>query len=278
VYAPFELKSSWHFWNYMDRTVDGLYSEEKIFFLLAMMGLLIPFLQYAWKVRTLGLKALLDGARYHAVGISALAYAAFCQINVQGSADFFPFLPFTAIFASLAIITVLDLVINVLTRAGLRRYRPAALALSSAAVLVVVFFTHVTDAFSYHRQGLTFQDQEADVSEIASWLEPGEKVFAHGSTEVLVIGGFTNASRYFFLDRDKDVYMDQVEPGGFDGWFKRLRAERPKIVLLTRMRKVRHKNDFYEWVKSEYEQRQGSVLTYYIRKGESVAAAATNER
>jgi hypothetical protein len=110
------------------------------------------------------------------------------------------------------------------------------------------------------------QQQEADVREMTSLLGPGDKVFTHGRTEILVISGLTNASRHFFLDRDKDVYMDRVEPGGFYGWFERLKAERPKIVALGRLRKVRHRNDFKEWVSRDYEVRLGKVFQYYVRK------------
>lgn len=39
------------------------------------------------------------------------------------------------------------------------------------------------------------------------------------------------------------------------GWLDRLKAERPKIVVLTRMKKVRHKGDFYAWVEEGYEPR-----------------------
>jgi hypothetical protein len=105
-----------------------------------------------------------------------------------------------------------------------------------------------------------------EIKEITSHLQPGDRIFVHGSTEVLVLAGLTNSSPHFFLDRNKDLYLNQVEPGGFDGWFERLKADQPKVVLLTRLRKVKSKKQFVDWVASEYDEHRGKLYTYYVRK------------
>jgi hypothetical protein len=133
---------------------------------------------------------------------------------------------------------------------------------------VLIFALNVADAFSYERRPPTLADQDADVREITSYLQPGDKIFVHGTVEILVLSGMTNASKYFFIDRGKDDYLATIEPGGFEGWFERLKAERPKIVALSRFQVVGRKKDFYDWVAADYEQHKGNAISYYVRTSE----------
>ena len=266
VYAPEELKPASHFFNYFSRMVTGNYRSERVYFYIAAIGLLVAFGREAVEAKRGGLRVLLERAPFHAITITLLVYFVFCIINVQGSADFFPFLPYVGVFAALAIITTLDGLMKLIERTRAAPYVVPVNLVSTAVIVLLVFFLSLSQAFSYHRRGLTLQAQEVEVKEITSNLQPGDQIFVHGTTEVLVIAGLTNASRYFFLDRDKDLYMDQVEPGGFDGWFNRLKAEEPKVVMLSRLRKVRSKKQFAEWVASEYDEHRGKLFTYYVKK------------
>ncbi|HEY7545035.1 MAG TPA: hypothetical protein VID27_09145, partial [Blastocatellia bacterium] len=156
------------------------------------------------------------------------------------------------------------------------RLAPYPVAVQSAALVLLFLITFVMgvgDSFKYRRKGLQLQDQEAEVKEITSHLEPGDKIFVHGPTEILVLADLPNASKYFFLDRGKDLYLSKVEEGGFDGWFEKLKAERPKVVGMTRLRKVAHKKDFNRWLDAEYEEHKGKIFTYYLRK-DAVAQGA----
>jgi hypothetical protein len=99
-----------------------------------------------------------------------------------------------------------------------------------------------------------------------SHFQPGDSIYVHGAAEVLALSGLDNASKYFLLDRGKDRYLDVVEEGGFYGWLGRMKEGRPKIVVLTRMKKVRHRKDFYGWVEEGYEPRKNPVFSYYLRK------------
>jgi hypothetical protein len=234
--------------------------------LLAVIGATLVFFREVKRVYDLGAREVLEGASRHSLIIAPVVYFAFCSVNVQGSADMLPFVPFIAIFSSVALIALLDGAGYLLARKRAAVNRVTVANAGFAAACLLVFFLSVADAFIYRGTPITLQQQEADVREMTSLVGPGEKVFTHGRTEILVISGLTNASKYFFLDRDKDVYLDQVEPGGFYGWFERLKADRPKVVALGRLRKVRHRNDFKEWVSRDYEMRQGKVFQYYVRK------------
>ncbi|MEK6286593.1 MAG: hypothetical protein AABO57_12705 [Acidobacteriota bacterium] len=124
----------------------------------------------------------------------------------------------------------------------------------------------VRDAVLFECGFPTLKDQDELVAEIVSQLDAGDTVFVHGQTEILVLGRLTNASKYFFLDKGKDGYLDRVEPGGFAGWFERLKAERPKVVGLSRLGGVDHAQDFLDWVAASYEPRADRIFTYYVRK------------
>ena len=101
---------------------------------------------------------------------------------------------------------------------------------------------------------------------MVSHLEPGDKIFVYGRTELLVLSGLTNVSKYFLLDRGKAKYLDQVEPGGFAGWFERLKAEQPRIVALDRLGTDGALKPLEDWVATEYVPHINRVFTYYTRK------------
>ena len=268
VYAPRESRPAADFFEYITHMVTEQYKTDRFYFYAAAVGLVMIVAQQIYLAAKTGKNYLLNQARFHAVLIAPLVYFVFCMINVQGDADFLPFLPFVSIFAAVALVTALDRAGEILRRvwktADYRMIRAAGFS----AVCLLVFILNVADAFSFDRKPPTLDDQQADVNEILSHLEPGDKIFVHGSVEILVISGMTNASRYFFLDRGKDVYLANVEPGGFDGWFERLKAERPKVVALSRFQVVEHKKDFYDWVDKDYEQHKGNAVSYYLRKGQ----------
>jgi hypothetical protein len=185
---------------------------------------------------------------------------------MQGSADLIPFLPFVGVFAALALVLAADQVIELIGKAQPKLNRVAVERTVFSGLLLTVFYWGVADAFKWKQGLLTLKDQDASAAEIMSHLEAGDKIFVHGRTEILVLTGLTNASKYFLLDFGKDVYLNNVEPGGFDGWLNRLKAERPKVVALSRLRQVQRKEEFRTWVNAEYDLRESRGFSYYLIK------------
>jgi hypothetical protein len=136
----------------------------------------------------------------------------------------------------------------------------------SGLLVAVILFQTISTARAFKRDFPTLKDQQQALTDITSRLTPEDKLFVYGDTEVLVLSGLTNASKYFLLDRGKDLYLDEVEPGGFTGWLDRLKAERPKIIVLERMDKTAYLNLLLQWATSEYEFHNNSVFSYYLRK------------
>jgi hypothetical protein len=266
VYAPAELKPINRFFEFLGKMASAYYQREAVFLYLAAIGVVIFIARDIWIAAKTSSHYLLDRSRDHAVAIAPLAYLAFCAINVQAGGDAAPFVPYISVFAAFTVVVFLNVALELLARVGPVAFQPTLRVTAMAILCGMVYWFNIRDAFGYRAQFPTLQDQEADIREIVSLVGPDEKVFMHDVTEVLVLSGLQNVGRHIFLDRGKDDYMIHVEEGGFEGWFVRLKAERPKVVAFDRMRKVIHRRDFMRWVEDDYERRRGRVLTYYVRK------------
>jgi hypothetical protein len=135
-----------------------------------------------------------------------------------------------------------------------------------AVILIIVFVVSVRPDFSFEIGRKDLAKQRADAEEVMSLLQPGDEIWVHGQTEMLVVSGLTNSHKYTNLDHGKDHYLDRVEPGGFHGWFDRLKSDRPRVVMFTRTKRVARKREFLDWLKSDYERRRGRLFVYYVRK------------
>ena len=266
VYASVEARSLKDFLGFLKRMLEVPFRQDRVYFVLAVLGFALVVIREIRTAVEHGRRELLRNAPHHSILIAPAVYFVFCIVNVQGAADLFPLVPLMAVFSSVFIIWLVDWNESLLRRARPAYFRQVYAAAVYAIICVLVFTLSVADAFYYRSPRITLEKQDADVREIVGHLEPGDKVFVHGLTELLVLSRLENASRHFFLDRGKDVYLDQVEPGGFEGWFERLRAERPRIVALSRLNRVRRRKVFLDWVARDYVQKKGQVFTYYVRK------------
>lgn len=264
--APRGLRTVEGIVDRFDRLMRTPYRRERIYFLASVFGLLVVGWSQLREAFRSGTRRLLDAAPDHSIILAALIYFAFCTINIQGGVDLIPLLPFVSMFAAVAIISLVGLIANLANRARLKVPQFAVQQFGFAIALALVIVFSIGDVIWLRVWFPTLQDQEAEVAQITSLLEPGDQIFVHGLAEILVLSGRTNADKHFFLDRGKDTYLDKVEPGGFEGWFSRLKSKRPKIVALERLKTLDHKEEFINWVQTDYEEEKGKIFTYYVRK------------
>ena len=265
IYGPRGVRTLAGFYHRIGKMLSGTYHGGRYFFYLAAPGLLVALFEEARRAKQEGARSLLDRAPYHAVFIAPLVYFLFCMVDIQGGADLIPLLPFVAIFAAIAVAWVVKGAVRLIARRrpALDGGRLEEWASAAVAALILVIVTG--DAiFSARDQRLKLQDEE--VAQMVSNLEPGDKIYVHGQTEILVLSGLTNASKYYLLDRGKDEYLDRILDGGFTGWLQTLKEERPKIVALNRIKTLLHKQEFVDWVRQDYVSRKGRFFEYYIRK------------
>jgi hypothetical protein len=267
VYGPNEMRPLSSFINRIAKMLAGTYHNGRFYFYLAAPGLLLLLWREAKQARQDGLRALFETAPRHAIIIAPFVYFLFCMIDIQGGADLIPLLPFVAMFAAVALIFAVERAAALIVRARPSLNRAQISAWGSGLACAFILLVAVSDSL-YRERELTLQDQDAKVRDIVSQLQPGDKIFVHGQTEILVLSGLTNASKYFLLDRGKDVYLDIIEEGGFKGWLERLKAERPRIVALERLKSLGYLNELQAWVEAEYEARDDGIFKYYVRKDE----------
>jgi len=266
VDAPRGLRTVPQLLDRFFRFMKGAFRPEWPYFLISIGGLAITVWGGLKGIKGRGFRSHLRAAPDHSVIIAPLIYFAFCTINIQGGVDMIPLLPFVAIFAAIGIVWALDRASDLLARSKRNASQSTFDASAFAAILTLIMVLSVADVVLYNVEHPTLKEQEAEVSEITSHLGPGDQIYVHGLAEILVLSGLPNADRHFFLDRGKDEYLDRVEPGGFDGWLERLKAKRPKIVALERMKFVERREEFYDWVRMDYEEHKGRIFTYYLRR------------
>ncbi len=266
VYGPREYTTGQGFLDRFSKLIEKPYASDRIYFYLSIAGLLLAVAREVTLGIKHGFRAVLQLAPRHQIIIAALVYFIFCRIDLQGEQDIIPLLPFVAIFAAVLMVYVLDAAVKL---APSLRDTVSFIwfqRIGFAVVSALVLFVGLTSVFSARTPPRRLKAQMADAAELASLLEPEDRIFIHGRTEILVLTGLQNSRKYTNLDHGKDNYLDQVEPGGFEGWFEQLKAERPKIVSLSRLKGVDHKKALVNWVESGYEGRRGKVLSYYVRK------------
>lgn len=248
------------------RFMKGAFRPEWPYFLLSVAGLAITVGRGLKGIRERSFRSFAHAAPDHAVIIAPLIYFAFCTINIQGGVDMIPLLPFVAIFAAIGIVWAIDRGSDLVARANSNASRSTIAGSAFAVLLALVMIVSVADVLLFNVEHPTLKEQEAEISEITSHLGPGDQIYVHGLAEILVLSRLPNADKHFFLDRGKDEYLDRVEPGGFEGWLARLKSKRPKIVALERMKFVEHREEFYDWVRADYEEHKGRIFTYYLRR------------
>jgi len=269
VYAPRGFTSYGEFSERFTMLVEGYYSGERRYFLQAAVGIALAIATETYFAATKGRQGwrrLLDRAPQHQVIIAPLIYLIFCRINIQGEQDLIPLLPFIGIFAAFLLIWIIDRLIGVIGRLFTRIDPPTFQVAGCAILLIFVFYARVRPVFSFDVGRKDLMEQRADAANILSRLQPGDQIWVHGQTELLVVAGLTNSHKYTNLDHGKDNYLDVVEPFGFEGWFDELKADGPRIVVFTRTANVDRQAEFLEWLNRDYHLQSGEFYDYYVRK------------
>ena len=265
VYAPHEMRSLTGFFHRLDELLGNFYRHSRVYFYLAGVGLIIAVVREIKRLGQQG-RGYVVGSAMHAVMIAPVVYFAFCMLDIQSGPDLIPLVPFVAMFATIVLVYAIEQAATLLARVRGVATRPAVQNWMNVALAALIFYRSLSVSVAFEREFPTLEDQDVAVAEIVSHLEPGEKIFVYGATEILVLSGLTNASKHFLLDKGKDEYLDQIEPGGFNGWLERLKAERPKIVAFERLHTNEYLQKLEKWVAADYYVLRNEVFFYYIRK------------
>ena len=198
-----------------------------------------------------------------AVVIPPLIYLAFCMINIQSGPDLIPLVPFVGIFLGWLII-----------KGGRLLSRKRQAGASSGSEVLVPFLTItiilmlvIYQAVFYRIQGWTLKDQDKAMEAVSLLLGPDDKIYVHGSVEILVLLGKANLNPYVFLDWGADDFAAARRGTNFAALVQEMDAQAPKLVSLSRLKKVNNRAELEQWVAEHYDKVDSfSYETLYIRK------------
>ena len=175
-------------------------------------------------------------------------YFLFCLVNLQAGPDLIPLFPFIGMFAAWFLVECSRLVAG--RYAKLKHLDPW---LARAVLIVALALTASRGVIYWFTPMLTLQQQDKEFAVVSALLGPDEKLYVHGTLELLVLLNRPNLNQYVFLDRGKDEYVAAVKEGGIDAWIAEIESEHPKIVALSRLKKVMHREELMRWVEAQYE-------------------------
>jgi DolP-mannose mannosyltransferase len=203
-----------------------------------------------------------------AILIPPVVYLIFCIIDFQGGPDLIPFLPFIGLFAAWFIVEVGRLIVSI---PFVKRSGPAigwnflvpSIAMAAMLVLILIRTT------GYKPPSPSLREQASAIGQIAAYLGPDDRIYVHGTAEILVLLNRANLNRYIALDSGADDYIAAQKAGGFKDVIDEIESGAPKLVAISRLRNVRHSKDLEQWVEAHYDTLGlPGCETIYIRKQE----------
>jgi hypothetical protein len=250
-----------HLWKVMNRVLQA----DVVVVVMSVIGLLI-FGAERIRAKLKGRESLRSPDLFRdAILIPPVIYFAFCLINFQAGPDLIPFIPFIGIFAAKLLVEAGRLV-----GSHLQKVKPSMIAwavfVPRLAIGLLIALVLVRAA-SYKLQGGTLRDQDKAFKVISDLLGPDDKIYVHGTTEILVLLNRPNLNPYVFLDWGADGFAALRKGGEFRAIIDEMESQAPKIVAISRLKVVSHRDEFKQWVDDKYETLQ--VPGYdgvYLRK------------
>ena len=183
-----------------------------------------------------------DEASNDALWMPMIVYLLFCLINLQAGPDLIPLFPFIGIFTGFAIVKAARLFNN----------ERAAFWLPNLVIALLMILTFWRGVQFWRNSSPQLRAQLKAVETINHQLNAEDKIYVHGATEILVLLNRPNATPYIFLDYGKDDYLAAQKGGNFDTILNEIEQQSPKIIVLSRLKKVQHKAELREWVEANY--------------------------
>jgi len=123
-----------------------------------------------------------------------------------------------------------------------------------AVAIIVLLGLIVFRSVTYRVQSeLTLQDQERALDAISTVLSPQDKVFVHGTVEILVLLNRQNLNPHVDLRKGKDEFLAQRTPGGFGAFIAEMEASAPKMVAISRAGRLTHRAELVQWIEDHYD-------------------------
>lgn len=256
VYAPQTATSLSETLATLLKVSIRVFRFDLLFVALAVAGLIVFSLRRA-KERLKHAAVAGDPILYlDGLVLAPLVYLIFCLINFQSGPDLIPLFPFIGLFAAYLILKLSSLWPE-------RRFAQLVPRLALIALLAVALL-RATNSIS---PGETLRDQDLRLSAISKSSAPDDRVYVHGMVEILVLLNKPNMNPYIFLDRGKDDWIAKRRGIEFRDIIAEMESQAPKIVAVSRLGKVAHRQELERWIDEHYAKALLSGLDgVYIRK------------
>jgi membrane protein CcdC involved in cytochrome C biogenesis len=252
-----------HIWKVTRRILQG----DAVIVLLSVIGLIL-FAAERIRAKLRDKQSFRSPDLFRdAILIPPIIYFGFCLINFQAGPDLIPFIPFLGIFAARFLLDAGRLVIS-----HLRKARPSIVGRAvfiPQLAIGLLFSLVLVRAASYRMQGPALRDQDKAFKVISDLLGPDDKIYVHGTTEILVLLNKANMNPYLFLDWGADGFAALRKGVEFSALMDEMESQSPKIVALSRMKVVSHRDEFEKWVDDKYDELELELPGYtgvYLRK------------
>ncbi|HKQ05562.1 MAG TPA: DolP-mannose mannosyltransferase [Blastocatellia bacterium] len=198
-----------------------------------------------------------------------LIYFAFCVVNFQGGPDLLPLFPFFGIFTAWLVVAISRFLassqrVSAALSASLITVAPVMASVLLLAILLVRGLTYGGES------EVSLEDQRREFQAVAERLEPRDRIYVHGTLEILVLLNRANLSPYIMFDEGKDDFIMARKYGGsFRAFLDELGTAAPEIISLSRLKHVTHGAEFERWVLGRYDVLPVSGYDdIYVRKAE----------
>jgi hypothetical protein len=234
---------------------------------------LAGFTVFLWRRIRAGVKdkqGLASSVDLHrdAIVIAPAVYFLFCLVDFKGGPYLIPLIPFAGIFSAWLLVRLLGLQasilpdrLNIASRISLE----AKLRFAAAAIIALALLLAVRSGL-IGNTGLREQTRQFQI--LSDMIGPNDRIYVHGATEILVLLDRPNLNPYIFLDNGKDDYLAARTAGGFKSIVEAMDAEQPRLVALSRLGQVRHRQELEEWVRKSYERIPMIGYEVYLRKAQ----------
>lgn len=254
VYGPRQAKGLSQAVAILWKITRQVFRADAAFVALSAAGLVM----FVWQLASAKRKgkALLRSLSLSlvAIVIPPLVYLAFCLINFQGGPDLIPLFPFIGIFSGWFFVEAGRLLAS-------RRFGKARSSLDLAMVVPglaigFIFLLLAARSITYRGEpGPTLQDQREKFQAISNVLGPEDRIYVHGTIEILVLLARPNLNPHIMFDEGKDDFVAAKNyRGSFKAILDELGGEAPRIISLSRLRHVTHRAEFEGWVLERYEE------------------------
>jgi hypothetical protein len=197
-------------------------------------------------------------------------------INYPGADGLIVLLPFAGLYSAFIFAAIYQWLAS-WRFIEIRPHLARLVAIVLIAPLCVIVFNAIKRARgSQIEEGRTLADQRQEFQKIADRLGPNDKIYVHGSLEILVLLNRPNMNPYILLARGTDGFLSTRILGGVDTVLAEMKAEAPKILALSRLRNVACGEALTTWAATDYERLPLSFAHNSVFQAKNSDAPAIN--